>query len=917
MFDKINLGVKLAVAFLAVGLIPFGLVGGVSLYKSGKALEKQAYRSLESVREIKKSQLEDFFSARQADMGVLMETVESLKDAAFAKLSTAQELKRTNIMEYMEGMISQMNVLKSDPYTMDALIEMDAILEAFDNDLESLEYKGTVKRYDVRMKAMAEANGWYDLLLIRKNGDIIYSTAKGADLGRNILENGLKDSPLGKAFVQAKASENNAACVGDFEPYAPSGGKPAAFTAAKLVNQMGELQGYVAFRIPTEKINAIMQQRAGMGVSGESYLVGRIGDQTSFRSDMKTMGDGKYVVGHPISTPYIEAALKGESGQNVFTDSTGKLVMTAYDPLPIQGLNWAAVSKINLKEAIAGVANGEARDYFSKFVDQLGYYDLFLIHPKGDVFYTVAREADYGTNIINGEFADSGLGKLTRKVLKTRQFSFADFQPYAPSKGAPAAFMAQPLIRNERLEMVVALQLSQEAVNAIMTKRQGMGETGETYLVGADKLMRSDSFLDPVNRSLTASFANPQAGSVDAPGARAALSGQTGKGVFPNYRGDSVLCAYTPIKFGDTAWALVAEINEDEAFSSSKAIMGLMGLIALFSFAAVVVVAFLVTRYITKPINQAIEGLNQGAEEVSSASCQVSSASQSLAEGASQQAASLEQTSSFIEEMTAATRQNAESANQANALMQEAGQVVAMANASMGELTYSIEEIAKVSGETSKIIKTIDEIAFQTNLLALNAAVEAARAGEAGAGFAVVAGEVRNLATRAAQAAGNTAGLIEGTVKKVAEGADLVKDANDAFMEVSNTASKVGKIVEEIAAASDEQARGIESVSKAVGEMEQVTQQNASSAEESASASQQMNAQAEQMKSVVSRLAALIQGSSGRNGKPAKDSKRAAVHSYEQAEAQTSGPPSAREHSAELVRPHDILDADQPDDWID
>ena len=157
MFDKVNLGVKMTVAFLAVGLIPFGIVGGVSLYKSGKALEKQAYCSLESVREIKKSQLQDFFTARKADMGILMETVQNLKDAAFAKLSTAQELKRASVMEYMEGMMSQMNVLKGDPYTMDALIEMDAILEAFDDDLESPEYKGTIKRYDVRMKAMAGA----------------------------------------------------------------------------------------------------------------------------------------------------------------------------------------------------------------------------------------------------------------------------------------------------------------------------------------------------------------------------------------------------------------------------------------------------------------------------------------------------------------------------------------------------------------------------------------------------------------------------------------------------------------------------------------------------------------------------------------------------------------------------------------
>ncbi len=267
---------------------------------------------------------------------------------------------------------------------------------------------------------------------------------------------------------------------------------------------------------------------------------------------------------------------------------------------------------------------------------------------------------------------------------------------------------------------------------------------------------------------------------------------------------------------------------------------------------------FVMRRSIIKPINGIVQGLTDSADQVSSASGQVSSASQSLAEGASEQAAAIEETSSSIEEMASMTRKNADNAQQANTLMAETGRVVDQANHSMKELTESMKEISGASEETAKIIKTIDEIAFQTNLLALNAAVEAARAGEAGAGFAVVANEVRNLAMRAADAAKNTANLIEGTVKKIKNGSDIVSRTNEAFGKVAGGAKKVGELVGEISAASSEQSQGVEQINTAVAEMHNVVQKNAASAEESASAAEESNAQAEQMEAFVRELSAII-----------------------------------------------------------
>ncbi|MBZ0256461.1 cache domain-containing protein, partial [bacterium] len=248
-------------------------------------------------------------------------------------------------------------------------------------------------------------------------------------------------------------------------------------------------------------------------------------------------------------------------------DYNNKPVLSGYTPVQIGDFQWALLAEIDVAEALRPVdEQGEA--FFKKYKEEYGYYDLFLINPDGYVFYTVAQEADYQTNILNGPYQSSSLGKLTANVIKSKSYGIGDFAPYAPSNNEPAAFIAKPLIDNGNVEMIIALQLSLESINNIMMERKGMGESGETYLVGSDSLMRSDSFLDPVNHSVVASFANPQLGKIDTETSRKALKGESGHEIVNDYNGNPVLSAYAPLSLEGVNWAILADIDKAEAFAS-------------------------------------------------------------------------------------------------------------------------------------------------------------------------------------------------------------------------------------------------------------------------------------------------------------------------------------------------------------
>ncbi len=598
-----TIGRKMALGsalFLISVISLFAVLTAVGMGRARDEFIRGREDQLAAMAAVKQLKVESHFQECRKDLSALVETIKVLRQDAFSRLEAVQQLKRAQVEQYIDSRLATVRVITEIGAVADAIGRFTiAYNEAYRFDSALFAYQKMV--YDPMFQSLIRRHRFADLFLINLSGDIVYAYGGGREQGANVAAAPLVNGPLGKAF---RGGMERLVMI-DYQPYDLLGGHRAAFIAGP-VRKDDDLAGVVAVRLPIQPFNDILMMREGMGETGETLLVGRDPDGAiTYRCEMMGPEGRHYFLGRPAPLPYAEAALDGAAVSDVVVDESGRMWIVNAAPLDAEGLGWAFVSRIALKEAIAPRVSGASEDFYQTYIKGSHYGDLFLIQPGGRFLYAAEALELAGAAVGSALLTRGPLPEMVGRVLRENTTVFTDFAPYEPAGGKPAAFLASPLFNGEGVELIVCLRLNMDPIDQIMREGRGAGSSTVTFLAGPDRRIRAglgppeaaaaranaaarpetavrgNAAARPETAARGNAAARPGApvranaasgfgATVDSTPVDLALSGGTGAGIFQASGGERVLAAYRPVAAGDATWALVVREPADDALAGAS-----------------------------------------------------------------------------------------------------------------------------------------------------------------------------------------------------------------------------------------------------------------------------------------------------------------------------------------------------------
>jgi methyl-accepting chemotaxis protein len=732
-----------------IALIAVGATIGSGLYSyftAASKLESAAEDTLAALAHSRKDSLQSYLDTIEQDLRIQSnaETVE----AAFQELTQAYD-SRSDTEALHQAYV------RENPYPAGER-------EKLDRAEGQSRYNALHGRYHPWFRQWLNERGYYDIFLVDTEGDVVYTVYKEADFATNLTDGPWKDTDLAAVAKEAFRCRDDEVAFEDFAPYEPSHGAPASFIATSVYGRDGECLGALIVQMPIDNINDTLQMTAGMGETGETFLVGQ---DKLMRSDSR-FAEESTILEQKVDTPTVRAALEGEAGVRLIEDYRGVEVLSAFVPMRFHGAHWALMAEKDFAEVVQPAVDLRNAVLVGTLVilalaGGLGFaFSRTIAKPISAMTDAMRSLADGKLDVEvpdQGRKDEVGAMGTALQVFKENAIKMRELAEEQEAAREKERQQQEEMARLERERMEKEQERAQAEQEAAEEKARLEREAAERQRQEAEELQHKvDQILEVVDAA-----------------AKGDLRGQTG------VSGDDAIG-----QMGEGITKLLEDLRKSMA-----------------------------------GIAETSQQLYSSSEELSAVSNQMASASEETSSQASTVSAATEQVtqnmqsvSSASEEMSSSIKEIAQNANDAAQVAKQAVKAAEDSKSSMGELDASSQEIGQV-------IKLITSIAEQTNLLALNATIEAARAGDAGKGFAVVANEVKELAKQTAEATEEISQKIEGIQSRTSTATESITEVSKIIQQIDDIQQTIAAAVEEQTSTTTEIARNISEASKGGSEI--------------------------------------------------------------------------------------------------